>query len=97
MAKEKKHESGGKKKKHLTGITTHKADGGGFVHQHHYQDEDGNPQPDSYGGVSTDMADLQQHMQDHFGPDADQGGGEQPDDGSGAGAAPAAAAPAQAQ
>jgi hypothetical protein len=99
MAKEKKHESsGGKgKKKHLKAITTHKADDGSFVHEHKYQDEDGN-ESSSYGGVSSDLADLQQHMSDHFGPDAGQGDGQPPQaDGADAGAAQPAAGPAPAQ
>ena len=101
MAKEKKHEGDGKKasKKKLRAITTHKAEDGSFVHEHHYRDEEGKDSS-SYGGVSSDLADLQQHMADHLGPDADQGqgDGQQPQaDGADAGAAQPAAGPAPAQ
>jgi hypothetical protein len=95
MAKE-KHEAKHGKKKHLVGITTHKTDQPGVhVHEHHYRDEDGK-ESSSYGGVSTDMADLHQHMDDHLAPDAEEaqegppggpggapGGGAPPDGGGG--------------
>lgn len=81
MAKEKeskaKREGGDKKPKHkLKSIHTHVADDGSFIHEHHYEDAKGNPMPPRFGGVSEDMGDLQQHMQDHLG---DQGE-EQPED-----------------
>lgn len=66
------------KKKHLTSIHTHKAHDGGFVHEHHYRDDEGN-QSSAFGGVSSDMADLHQHMDDHLGPGADQGEPDQDD------------------
>jgi hypothetical protein len=94
MAKEEKKPEGKKgKKKHLTGIMTHKAEDGGFVHEHHYKDEDGN-ESKSFGGVSADMDDLQQHMQDHLGPQATTGDDEESGAPPGAGAAPGAAPPA---
>jgi hypothetical protein len=86
MAKEAAHR-GKKGKKHLRAITTHKADDGTFPHEHHYVDENGQAMPSSFGGVSTSLDDVQQHMADHFGGDqpqpeeADQGGAPTPDDG----------------
>lgn len=71
MAKEEKKEHGGgeKKPKHkLKSIHTHFTEDGGAVHEHHYEDHKGNPLPPRYGGVSSDMADLHQHMDDHAGP-----------------------------
>lgn len=83
--KEKKseHKAGKKEgKKHLRAITTHKADDGSFVHEHHYTNHKGEALPASFGGVSTDMDDLKQHMEDHMSPEADQGGeDEQADEG----------------
>jgi hypothetical protein len=67
--KEKKASKDKKGKKHLRAITTHRAEDGGFIHEHHYTDADGQALPPSYGGVSSDMDDLHQHMQDHFGGD----------------------------
>ena len=89
MAKEAKHH-----RKHLKAITTHKAHDGGFVHEHHYEDAAGNHSTE-YGGVSQDMADLHQHMDDHLGPDADAQQAEAPDQGTPdqGGAAPPAATP----
>lgn len=72
MAKEKeKHAAAKHGKKRLHAITTHKADDGSFVHEHHYRDQDG-ADSKTFGGVSADMADLHQHMDDHLGPDAEQ-------------------------
>jgi hypothetical protein len=74
-------------KRHLKGLTVHKADDGGFVHEHHYQGERGRPDTSSYGGYSPDLEDVLQHVQDHLGPQADdqdqtpapdQGGGAAP-------------------
>jgi hypothetical protein len=101
MAEEKKREGG--KKKHLVSIHTHRVRGkdgkvdpeGGFVHEHHYEDAKGEKSGPHYGGVSTDLADLQQHMQDHFGPDAEQQEPDQDDAEAAAPAAGAGAPPAQ--
>lgn len=71
MAKEEKkeHEGAGKKAKHrLRSIHTHFTDDGGAVHEHHYEDHKGNALPPRYGGVSSDMQDLHDHMNDHAGP-----------------------------
>lgn len=72
MAKktESKGESKADKKK-LEGIFTRRADDGGFVHEHHYRDASGQPEAPRFGGVSTNMADLHSHMDDHFGEAAD--------------------------
>jgi hypothetical protein len=107
MAKEakspKEHKSGdgGKsgKKKRLTGLMTHVADDGSFVHEHHYRDHKGQPLPPSFGGVSTNMEDLQQHMQDHLAPaseDAQQAQGA-PEGGDDSEAPAAGGGPPQAQ
>ena|SRR5215467_6815043 len=85
MAKENEHSGGGKKKPklHLVSIHSHRVRGkdgkvdpkGGFVHEHYHEDDLGNRTGPHYGGVSTNMDDLQQHMQDHFGgTDATQAG-----------------------
>lgn len=103
MAEEKhEKEKGGEKKGNkkpklkLHAITTTKADDGSFVHEHHYVGKGGEHHPPRFGGTSTDMQDLHDHMEDHFG-----GGAEQQEDGEdaepeqgGAQGAPAAA-PAQ--
>lgn len=87
MAKEKeegkKQEHSKKPKKRLRGLMTHIADDGSFVHEHHYEDHKGHRLPPSYGGVSQDMDDLHQHMDDHAAPAAAElggGGGAAPDD-----------------
>lgn len=97
MAEKKKpeHEGGKKSKLKLHAIRTEKADDGTFVHHHEYKDQHGMP-VHTTGGTSSDLEDLQQHMQDHFGDGADaqagadEGQAEEPE----AGAAPQ---PAQAQ
>lgn len=69
--KETAHESksGERKPKHkLKSIHTHFTDDGGAVHEHHYEDHRGNPMPPRYGGVSSTMEDLHDHMDDHAGP-----------------------------
>jgi hypothetical protein len=58
-------------KKILRRILTARADDGGFVHEHHYEDEKGTPDAPRYGGVSTSMEDLHRHMDDHFGAGAE--------------------------
>jgi hypothetical protein len=89
MAKEHEHSGGGKKRKlHLASIHTHRAQDGGFVHEHYHEDDQGNRTGPHFGGVSTNLDDLQQHMTDHFGPDTAQ-----PGDGSGAAAAASQPAP----
>jgi hypothetical protein len=85
------HKGGDKKPKHkLRAIHTSVADDGGFVHEHHYEDHKGNPMPPRLGGVSSDMEDLHQHMDDHLAPGGAQG------DPQGAEDAEAQPAPAQA-
>lgn len=94
MAKEEK------KKKELKGITHHKAEGGGFVHEHHYKGEKGEPDHSTFGGFSPTLADLHQHVDDHLGdapeqaqePEGDEGGGAAPG-GAPGGAAPGGGAP----
>jgi len=98
MAKEKKHEGKDAKKKHLHAITTHKAEDGTAVHEHHYRDEEGK-ESSSFGGVSTNLDDLQQHMADHMG-DHFQDQQQQPDPaagGDGGAGGGGAAPPVQAQ
>lgn len=68
------------KKKHLHAITTHKADDHTVVHEHHYRDEEGNSLPPSYGGVSTSLDDLNQHMADHMGDHFEQDQEPEPQD-----------------
>lgn len=87
MAKEKedgKKAEHSKKPKHkLKGIHTHVADDGGFVHEHHYEDDKGHALPLRFGGVSENMEDLHQHMDDHLGPEAagaDEGQGDGDED-----------------
>ncbi len=58
-------------KKKLHAILTTRADDGGFVHEHHYRDDKGTPEAPRYGGVSTSMADLHAHMDDHLGAQAE--------------------------
>ena len=87
MAKKEPAKKG--KKKHLTAITTHRADGGGFAHEHHYTDEDGNKLEPSFGGVSSNLDDVHQHIDDHFGDGIGDAEPEAPADG-GAAAGPAA-------
>jgi hypothetical protein len=86
-------ESGKKPKLKLRAITTTKADDGSYVHEHHYEGKGGEHHPPRFGGTSSDMKDLHDHMEDHFGDQA-QGNaeedGEQPDQEQGA-PAPAAA------
>jgi hypothetical protein len=84
MAKEEaKKESGGKKPKlKLHGIMTHKADDGTYVHEHHYVGKNGEHHPPRFGGTSSNMKDLHDHMDDHFGDQAesnDEENGPQPD------------------
>jgi hypothetical protein len=98
MAEEKKHEAAKPKakKKKLHSIRTTRADDGGFVHEHEYEDHNGHKEPPRFGGVSSDMQDLHDHMDDHFGEGAEQDDqGPQPDNGQqGTGpAAPAQAGP----
>jgi hypothetical protein len=99
MAKEKekeKPEEGGKKPKHkMRSIHTHFTDDGGAVHEHHYEDHKGNPLPPRYGGVSSDMDDLHQHMDDHAGPvmSGADAGEQEPADGTEPEAPQAAGAP----
>lgn len=82
-------------RKKLKAITHHKADGGGFIHEHHMEDEAGN-KSSSFAGFSPDLADVHQHIDDHLGPDAEAaeqgpeeagapGGGGAPPDGGGGG------------
>jgi hypothetical protein len=87
-------ESGKKPKLKLHAITTTKADDGSYVHEHHYQGKNGEHMPPRFGGTSADMKDLHDHMEDHFGDQAEgnqEEEGDQPDQGEGAPAAPAAA------
>lgn len=86
MAKEKEEKKpeheGAKKPKHkLRSIHTHFTDDGGAVHEHHYEDHKGQPMAPRYGGVSSDMADLHQHMDDHAGPEMNAQGEAEPTDG----------------
>lgn len=69
-----KSEHGGKKKS-LKAITHHKAEGGGFVHEHHYEGDDGKDKS-VFAGFSPDLEDVHQHIDDHLGPQAE----EQPDE-----------------
>lgn len=91
-----KHESkGAKKRMKLKSIRTTRADDGGFVHEHEYEDHNGHGTPPRFGGVSSNMEDLHDHMDDHFGEGAEQDDqGPQADNGQqGEGAAPAQAGP----
>jgi hypothetical protein len=63
-------------KKILRSILVARADDGGFVHEHHYEDDKGTPDAPRYGGVSTSMEDLHRHMDDHFGEPAESPAGE---------------------
>lgn len=84
-------ESGKKPKLKLHAITTTKADDGSYVHEHHYQGKNGEHQPPRFGGTSADMKDLHDHMEDHFGDQAegnDAEEGEQPDQEQGGEATP---------
>lgn len=77
-----KHEEGGgegkKHKKHLHQIITTQAHDGTFLHEHVYKDkkEDHHTHPPTFAGTSSNMEDLHQHMDDHFGPQASAGGEE---------------------
>jgi hypothetical protein len=70
-------ESGKKPKKELHAITTTKADDGSFVHEHHYKGKGGEHEPPRFGGTSSNMADLHDHMEDHFGDQAESNEGEE--------------------
>jgi hypothetical protein len=89
MAEKEEHkgkEAGKKPKMKLHAITTTKADDGSFVHEHHYQGKNGEHHPPRFGGTSSDMKDLHDHMEDHFGDQAESNEGEegeQPDQASG--------------
>lgn len=80
----------GKKKKHLHQIITTRAHDGSFGHEHIYKDkkEDMHSHPPVFAGTSSNMEDLHQHMDDHFGGGdneqaEEQGEGEQPGAGGG--------------
>ena len=96
--KENKHEKpkgeGKKPKKHLHQIITTKAKDGSFGHEHVYKDhpDDVHSHPPIFAGTSQGMDDLHSHMDDHFGGEAEGGGGgeEQAEAGGGEAAAPAA-------
>jgi hypothetical protein len=80
-------ESAKKPKMKLRGIMTTKADDGSFVHEHHYEGKGGEHHPPRFGGTSSDMKDLHDHMEDHFGDQAesnDEADGPQPDEQQGA-------------
>jgi hypothetical protein len=93
MAKEKTEHEGGErgsrkpKKKHLHQIIHTKVKDGSFVHEHVYKDhpDDHHSQPPMLAGTSPDIADVHQHIDDHFGPGADgaDGGQEQEEGGAG--------------
>lgn len=70
---------GKKPKKHLHQVITTQAHDGTFSHEHIYKDkkEDMHSHPPVFAGTSSDMDDLHQHMDDHFGPQT--GGGEEPE------------------
>lgn len=72
MAEKEKSE---KKAKKLKAITHHKAEGGGYVHEHHYEGEKGGPDTSTFAGFSPDLADVHQHIDDHLGPP--QGGADE--------------------
>jgi hypothetical protein len=100
MAKheEEKHEE--KKPKHkLVSMHIHKADDGGHVIEHHYEDHKGHAMPPRFGGATSSMEDLHQHIDDHMGPESDAGAspeeGDQPEAGAATGDQ-GAAAPAMA-
>jgi hypothetical protein len=85
-------ESAKKPKMKLHAITTTKADDGSFVHEHHYMGKNGEHHPPRFGGTSSGMKDLHDHMEDHFGDQAESNDGEegeQPDQEQGGEAAPA--------
>lgn len=99
---EKKPEKKGAKKdgKTLREIRSRKLDDGSFVHEHHYEDKDGMPDHRTPEYSSSDLNDLHDHMDEHFGGgdaaggdpgDAEQAGGPAAG-GAAAGAAPAAPA-----
>lgn len=75
---ERKGEGGKKKKLHLHQIVTTQAHDGTFGHEHIYKDkkEDQHAHPPVFAGTSQNMEDLHQHMDDHFGPQANAGEGE---------------------
>lgn len=92
--KEKPKPSGGegkRKKKHLHQIITTKARDGSFGHEHVYKDhpDDLHSHPPVFAGTSSDMDDLHQHMDDHFGGGGGEAGGEAPAEEAQAGAGPA--------
>jgi hypothetical protein len=62
------------KKKHLHQIVTTQAHDGTFSHDHIYKDskEAQHSHPPVFAGTSSNMDDLHQHMDDHFGPQANE-------------------------
>lgn len=86
-------ESSKKPKMQLHAITTTKAEDGSYVHEHHYMGKNGEHHPPRFGGTSSDMKDLHDHMEDHFGDQAESNDGEegeQPDQEQGGEATPPA-------
>lgn len=81
------HGKAKKPKLKLHAITTTKAEDGSYVHEHHYMGKSGEHHPPRFGGTSASMDDLHDHMNDHFGDQA-QGNEEtdepQPDEQEGA-------------
>jgi len=69
-----------KEKLKLRAITTTKADDGSFIHEHHYEGKDGQRHPARFGGSSSNMQDLHDHMEDHMG--GGEGQGDDGDEGS---------------
>jgi hypothetical protein len=63
------------KKKHLHQIVTTQAHDGTWSHDHIYKDhkEAQHSHPPVFAGTSSNMEDLHQHMDDHFGPQANEG------------------------
>jgi hypothetical protein len=70
MAEEHKPEH--KKKRKPRTIVTHRHDDGSFHHEHMHDDG----KHAMFAGTSQDVADVQQHMADHFGGGAAEAGAE---------------------
>lgn len=81
MADEKKSGEHDKAKKHtLHAIHTRFTKDGAAIHEHHLKDHKGDDVAEKPEYVSSNMEDLQQHMQDHAAPAMAQGEQQEPAD-----------------